>query len=151
LPLKTALCLPNGSRLNHNLEKYTLEELYDVEDSIDKLKYSERYKEILTLIVEKEKLLHSSHDYIMATKNLKENEEIAERKYTALYVFIRVLLWAPFFSLMLTYELETYERVIAFILFFSFLKLCKNICVAFEISHLDKFVKEIANSKLGKK
>jgi hypothetical protein len=52
---------------------------------------------------------------------------------------------------LLTYELETYERIIAIAIFLSLLKIGKNVCVAIEVSHLEKQVKTISNSQLGKK
>ncbi|NQY64860.1 MAG: hypothetical protein HRT38_14245 [Alteromonadaceae bacterium] len=137
--------------MSHGLEEYTLEELYDVEENIDKLKYPEKYEAILTLILEKEKSLQASPEYVFAAQCLKDNEEVAEKKYTLFYIFIRVLLWAPFCAFLLTYELETYERIIAIAIFLSLLKVGKNICVAIEVSHLEKQVKTISDSQLGKK
>ena len=139
------------SILSHGLEQYTLEELYDVENNIDKLKFPEKYEAVLALIHEKEKALKVSPEYVMAAQSLKENEEVAEKKYTLFYIFIRVLLWAPFCAFLLTYELETYERIIAIAIFLSLLKIGKNVCVAIEVSHLEKQVKTISNSQLGKK
>lgn len=139
------------SILSHGFEEYTLEELYDVEDNIDKLKYPEKYETILALIIKKEKSLQTSPEYVMAAQSLKDNKEVAEKKYTLFYIFIRVLLWGPFCAFLLTYELETYERVIAIAIFLSFLKIGKNIFVAIDISHLEKQVKTISNSQLGKK
>lgn len=139
------------SILSHDLEEYTLKELHDVEDNIDKLKYPEKYEAILALILEKEKSLQASPEYVFSAQSLKDNEEVAEKKYTLLYIFIRVLLWAPFCAFLLTYELETYERIIAIAIFLSLLKIGKNICVAIEVSHLEKQVKTISNSQLGKK
>jgi hypothetical protein len=86
------------SILSHGLEQYTLEELYDLENNIYKLKFPEKYESVLSLIHEKEKALQASPEYVMAAQSLKENEEVAE-KNTHFFIYLSVYFCGRLFVL----------------------------------------------------
>jgi hypothetical protein len=117
-------------------QKYSLDELYDVEANIDRIKYPERYELVCKSIIEKKNasLKPLVEDINVDVKKAElENEQYIEKNNAPFFLFIRLILLVSFCSFVFFNDFANYEKILLILIYFAVVTLIKNLFVQYDL------------------
>jgi len=149
--------------LEFDYNKYSLDELYDVEENIDRDLYPERYEVIASLIYEREikleklklsKLPQEESDFgeskISQTINFEDYQDVIDNKYNA-WLLLRSAILAIFCAYFVNQTFDFYKLILCIVVYVVFVALIKYIFFYYHISNARKIENQIKDNGIRKK
>ena len=133
-------------------KNYSLDELYDIEENIDREKFPDRYSLVLSHINKKENCPVASSS-TMDAKNevvMEEHQQILKQN-NGTWLFIRFSILAVFCSYLMLQEFAFYQLVIIVIAYLAFIALVKQVFLQYHLFKTGKIEKQIRKSGIRKK
>ncbi len=133
-------------------KNYSLDELYDIEENIDREKYPERYNLIISLIGKKE----NCSEALNSTKSVKDeaemelHQQILEKNNGA-WLLIRFSILAIFCSYLMFQEFANYQIIIIVVAYLAFIALLKQMFLQYHLSKASKLESDIKKTGIHKK
>jgi hypothetical protein len=132
--------------------KYSLDELYDIEGNIDRDKFPERYHLVLSSIKEKE----SCNVALSSTNKVKEEIENIEHQQiikdnNGAWLSIRFLFFAIVCSYLMFQDFEFYEVLIIIVTYLAFIALVKQVFIQYHLFKNKKLENQIKKTGVRKK
>ena len=149
--------------MEFDYNKYSLDELYDVEENIDRDLYPERYEVIASLIYEREikleklklsKLPQEESDFgeskISQTINFEDYQDVIDNKYNA-WLLLRSAILAIFCAYFVNQTFDFYKLILCIVVYVVFVALIKYIFFYYHISNARKIENQIKDNGIRKK